>query len=158
MSDAGTTDDPKHLSDLPPLVRAAVVAWILLHAALPFAYVLAPLVAILGWQPAGYVLLAGPFAYLFVTYLAVGSVAELEGTLGDLSRSEERALKVGIGFLSLIFIGACFAATGSELVAVLVVVGLVGHVAAHLTAATMCYRSVMARPWPDVAPIEDDDW
>jgi hypothetical protein len=28
----------------------------------------------------------------------------------------------------------------------------------HLAVGITAYRSVMARPWPQVAPLEDDDW
>jgi phage shock protein PspC (stress-responsive transcriptional regulator) len=28
----------------------------------------------------------------------------------------------------------------------------------HLAAGVASYRAVMARPWPQVAPLSDDDW
>jgi hypothetical protein len=42
--------------------------------------------------------------------------------------------------------------------AYLMIAGLVSLVATHSAIALVEYRRVMARPWPSVPPLTDDDW
>jgi hypothetical protein len=42
--------------------------------------------------------------------------------------------------------------------AYLMIAGLVGLLLTRLTIALVEYRRVMSRPWPQVAPLADDDW
>ena len=42
--------------------------------------------------------------------------------------------------------------------AYLLVGNLVLQIGSHLIVGGWAYRGVMTRPWPEVAPIDDDDW
>jgi hypothetical protein len=55
--------------------------------------------------------------------------------------------------------GVSSAATGSTVGPWIVIIGLCSLLAADVVVGIVGYREVMGRPWPDVAPLEDDnDW
>jgi hypothetical protein len=48
---------------------------------------------------------------------------------------------------------------GHRLGAWVFILGVIGHLALDLTVALVGYSDVMKRPWPKVAPLDDeDDW
>lgn len=60
---------------------------------------------------------------------------------------------------ALLLVGAVLAATDSRIGALALLVGFGGILAVHLAVGVWGYRRVMARPWPQVAPLaDDDDW
>lgn len=42
--------------------------------------------------------------------------------------------------------------------AYLAVAGVFGMIAGHVVIGLIAYRRVMARPWPKVPPLSNDDW
>jgi hypothetical protein len=85
----------------------------------------------------------------------------LEG--GDVNEREDATLSVLWGWLDLVFTGALIVgmfllAAEWRPAAVLVVGALGGLIAGHLALGAVAYRRVMRRPWPQVAPLQDDDW
>jgi hypothetical protein len=55
-------------------------------------------------------------------------------------------------------IGGLYAGVlGSRWGAYVALGGFTVHIALHHTAAIVMYRGVMRRPWPKVAPLDDDD-
>jgi hypothetical protein len=64
------------------------------------------------------------------------------------------------GLLSLLVVGAVLALVDGKAGAALVGVAFGSLVAAQVGIALRHYRRVMARPWPAVPPLtqEDDDW
>ena len=42
--------------------------------------------------------------------------------------------------------------------AFLMLSAVIGSICGHLVIGVAAYRSVMARPWPNVAPLDDDEW
>ena len=71
----------------------------------------------------------------------------------------QRVLSVALlgleGLLVVGIVGALFGWWPSGLLLVIAVVAFVGF---HLASAVWIYRRTMARPWPEVPPVEDDDW
>lgn len=65
-----------------------------------------------------------------------------------------------LAFDALLVVGAVLAAADSRVGAVALLVALGGLLAVHLAVGVWGYRRVMARPWPAVQPLtdEDDDW
>ena len=64
------------------------------------------------------------------------------------------------GLVTLIVVGALLALVDGKLGAALVGLALGSLVVAQVTISLRHYRRVMARPWPEVAPLpdDDDDW
>jgi hypothetical protein len=64
------------------------------------------------------------------------------------------------GLVTLLVVGAVLALVDGTAGAVLVGVALGSLVVAQVTISLRHYRRVMARPWPAVAPLgdDDDDW
>jgi hypothetical protein len=58
----------------------------------------------------------------------------------------------------VMIVGVYAAALGWRPAAYLLLTALLGLVAGHLVMGITEYRRVMKRPWPDVAPLDDDDW
>lgn len=57
-----------------------------------------------------------------------------------------------------LFVGAVAAAAGDRWGAYVLVVNLVVQISGHLAVGGWAYHGVMARPWPQVAPLDDDAW
>jgi hypothetical protein len=149
---------PENISDLPPTERTLVYAWVVLHSALPFAYLVALATIVLESRVGGYVLVIGLSAYFAVNYVTMGLLSRLAGEI-DSSPREWAWLRLSVFALLLTALGAGLAPFGWPFAAALMIGGLTGHLAGHFGAAIGAYRRVMARPWPKVAAIEeDDDW
>jgi hypothetical protein len=56
------------------------------------------------------------------------------------------------------FVGGLAAIAGQRWGAYLLVANLVVQIGFHLIVGGRAYREVMTRPWPKVAPLDDDDW
>jgi len=61
------------------------------------------------------------------------------------------------GLVTLLVVGALLALVDGRAGAALVGVALGSLVVAQVTISLRHYRRVMARPWPAVAPLSDDD-
>jgi hypothetical protein len=57
-----------------------------------------------------------------------------------------------------IFVGALAAATGHRWGAYVLLTNLVVQIGSHVAVGSLAYRDVMSRPWPNVAPLDDDEW
>jgi hypothetical protein len=55
-------------------------------------------------------------------------------------------------------VGGMAALTGHRWGAYVLVANLVVQIGFHLIIGRWAYRDVMTRPWPKVAPLDDDDW
>jgi hypothetical protein len=55
-------------------------------------------------------------------------------------------------------VGGFAALAGQRWGAYVLVANLVLQVGFHLLVGGWAYRDVMTRPWPKVAPLNDDDW
>jgi hypothetical protein len=74
------------------------------------------------------------------------------------SRVVIRLLSLAYSLPMLLLIGGSYAALlGFRTGAFVAIAGLVTHLVAHMTLGILSYRQVMSRPWPQVAPQEDDD-
>ena len=64
------------------------------------------------------------------------------------------------GLVALLVVGALLALVDGTLGATLIGIALGSLVLAQVTISLRHYRRVMARPWPAVAPLadDDDDW
>jgi hypothetical protein len=89
----------------------------------------------------------------------------MQGTLGSVTDDADRRdaqlwSLARQALVALIVVGALLALVDSTLGAALVGVALGSLVVAQVTISLRHYRRVMARPWPVVAPIadDDDDW
>jgi hypothetical protein len=75
--------------------------------------------------------------------------------------SRERALlitpAVAESLFFVLMIGGMYAALVWRPAAYVMLIGFTGHVLNHIAQGVLRYRMVMARPWPKVAPIDDDD-
>ena len=70
-----------------------------------------------------------------------------------------RAVQLGLAALLLLgIIGGYAALLGWRDGVFLMLAWAMITFAWHLVVGVMSYRSVMARPWPHVAPLPDDDW
>jgi hypothetical protein len=79
----------------------------------------------------------------------------------DTDRRDEQLWRLARqGLVSLLVVGALLSLVDGKLGAALVGVALGSLVAAQVAIALRHYRRVMARPWPTVAPLadDDDDW
>ena len=65
---------------------------------------------------------------------------------------------VDLAALAALVAGAFGAADGWVLAALLLLGGLVARLANHLVVGVAGYRWTMSHPWPQVRPLEDDDW
>jgi len=65
-----------------------------------------------------------------------------------------------VGLLNMpAFIVGGFAAVASHRWgAYVLIANLVVQIGSHLMVGAWAYREVMTRPWPKVAPLDDDDW
>jgi len=77
---------------------------------------------------------------------------ELYGTATIRIASAARPL-----FAAVVFAGALAAAAGWRPAAVLIVVGVAATLGAQLVVGIAAYRRAMRRPWPEVAPLADED-
>lgn len=55
-------------------------------------------------------------------------------------------------------VGGLAAATGHRWGAYVLVVNVLVQIGFHVVVGGWAYRDVMSRPWPNVAPVLDDDW
>ena len=55
-------------------------------------------------------------------------------------------------------VGALAAATGHRWGPYVLVTNLVVQVGSHMAVGGWAYRDVMSRPWPQVKPLDDDEW
>ena len=154
---ANSPPTPERLSDLPPLERITIYVWLVVKSTLPLVYMAAFVSAVLGWNAGAYAVLVWLFGYFVLNYVALGTVARAAGELDDLSQRERTWLYSGAGCLGVMLLGVCLAPTGSNAVAAMIVIGLLGHLVCHTGAAVVNYRRVMTRPWPTVAAVTDDD-
>jgi hypothetical protein len=60
-------------------------------------------------------------------------------------------------WLIVMTVGLYGAAAGWRPGGFLMITALLGYIATHLLIGVTEYRRVMRRPWPEVAPLEDDD-
>ncbi len=80
-----------------------------------------------------------------------------------LLRGQSRVERVGrvllLGFDALLVVGGLLAVADKKAGAVALLVWFGGLLAIHLAIGVWGYRRVMSHPWPDVAPLsDDDDW
>lgn len=66
--------------------------------------------------------------------------------------------KVAILNMPAYIIGGLAAVTGHRWGAYVLIANLVVQIGFHLIIGGWAYRDVMTRPWPKVAPLDDDDW
>jgi hypothetical protein len=59
---------------------------------------------------------------------------------------------------AVIVVGAITSLFARVPAAVVMLTGLLGSIATHLLVGVVGYRRVMAREWPKVEPIDDDEW
>ena len=75
--------------------------------------------------------------------------------------SRERALLIVLAVAESLFfvlmIGGMYAALVWRPAAYVMLIGFTGRVLNHVAQGALRYRKVMARPWPQVTPIDDDD-
>jgi hypothetical protein len=55
-------------------------------------------------------------------------------------------------------VGGLAAVAGQRWGAYVLVANVVVQIGSHLLVGGWAYRDVMTRPWPKVAPLDDDDW
>jgi hypothetical protein len=61
--------------------------------------------------------------------------------------------------VELVLIVSMYAAAFGWRPAAFVMIGALGVIVlSHLTVGVVSYRRTMARPWPRVSPLDDDDW
>ena len=60
--------------------------------------------------------------------------------------------------LPALLVGGLAAAAGQRWGGYVLVVNVTVQVGSHVTVGGWSYRDVMARPWPHVAPGDDDEW
>ncbi len=65
---------------------------------------------------------------------------------------------VGILDMPAFIVGGLAALAGHRWGAYVLVANLVVQIGFHLIVGWWAYREVMTRPWPKVAPLDDDDW
>jgi len=65
---------------------------------------------------------------------------------------------VGILDMPAFIVGVLAALAGHRWGAYVLVANLVVQIGSHLIVGAWAYREVMTRPWPKVAPLDDDDW
>ena len=56
------------------------------------------------------------------------------------------------------FVGGLAAVAGHRWGAYVLTANLVVQIGSHLIVGAWAYRDVMTRPWPKVAPVNDQDW
>jgi hypothetical protein len=62
-----------------------------------------------------------------------------------------------LGFTAVLVAGILAALAGFRVGAYLMLGALCGTLSVHLAVAVVGYRRTMARPWPRVEPLDDDD-
>jgi hypothetical protein len=60
--------------------------------------------------------------------------------------------------MPVFIVGGLAALAGHRWGAYVLVANLIVRIGFHLTVGGWAYREVMTRPWPNVAPLDDDDW
>lgn len=65
--------------------------------------------------------------------------------------------RLGLLWMLLMLVGFYGALLGWRGGAFIALAGVCGSIGGHLVVGVSAYRSVMRRPWPDVAPLVDDD-
>ena len=65
---------------------------------------------------------------------------------------------VGILDMPAFIVGGLAAIAGHRWGAYVLVANLIVQIGFHLIIGAWAYREVMTRPWPKVAPLDDDDW
>ena len=63
----------------------------------------------------------------------------------------------GLALQAVLLLGVLLAVADERAGAWLLLAAVTGLVALHLAISVVAYRRVMSRPWPAVAPL-DDDW
>jgi hypothetical protein len=64
----------------------------------------------------------------------------------------------GLVFQAVLLLGVLLAVSDERAGAWLLLAAVTGLVATHLAISFVAYRRIMRRPWPEVAPPNDDDW
>lgn len=92
--------------------------------------------------------------------LGIFGALELDPSELRLKRKEHRLLASAYGVLLLLVMAGIFVAVaGARIGGLMLIVGFVLQFAIDLTVGLRSYRSVMRRPWPQVAAlVDDDDW
>lgn len=117
------------------------------------------LATVFQWRAGGYLLLVGLTLYLVGRQLAMLVYAYAEDGELQLSRDERAVALAGVVLLTLAVLAAYAGLLGWDSAAYLLVAGLTGHFVAHVVIGWSGYRRAMARSWPKVAPLlDDDDW
>jgi hypothetical protein len=57
-----------------------------------------------------------------------------------------------------LIVGCLAASAGHRWGAYLLIVNVAVQMGAHLAVGTWAYHDVMTRPWPNVPPLDDEDW
>jgi len=60
--------------------------------------------------------------------------------------------------LPAFIVGGLAAVAGRRWGAYVLIANLVVQIGFHLFVGAWAYRDVMTRPWPKVAPLDDDEW
>jgi hypothetical protein len=86
-------------------------------------------------------------------------MAYAEGALTGFT-ARERALLAGSALFFLLSVGGIYAGVfGWRSGVYVALAGLTGHLLGHVAIGAATYRRVMARPWPKVQTLDDnDDW
>jgi len=149
------TKRPEIWADLSMTERLVLGAYVALEIGFVAVVTVGLLAAALGLRAGGYVLLVGLTVYVAGRRLVTVVVA---GSMEELTRPE-RALSLASGaFLLLTIVSILSAVLGWDDGAYIAVLGVLGVVLSDLVRGVSAYRRVMARPWPDVPALDDDDW
>lgn len=105
-----------------------------------------------------YIAIAGLTTHYCARQLAIPVFANTEGDLDALTRAERGSLLAAACGHLAIATGIAGGLLGWQGGARLALAGLTAVVAAHFLVGASAYRRVMARAWPDVPPLEDEDW
>jgi hypothetical protein len=65
---------------------------------------------------------------------------------------------VGLFNTPAFIVGGLAAVAGHRWGAYVLIANLVVQIGSHLIVGAWAYRDVMTRPWPNVEPLDDDDW
>ena len=137
--------------------KTALLAFLASEYVLLVAMPLAFLTALAASRLGAYLLLAALALHILGRQLALLVFAAHQDEV-KVTASERRASLTGVACLAVLVFGLLAAVAGWKPGAGLAVAGLLGHLAGHLVTGCLTYRRVMAQPWPDVSPVEDDDW
>ncbi len=136
------------------LFLADQLALLLIYACLP--------VLLIARRAGAYVLFAGVVGHLTVhrTTGLIGSLELDQPMWPQVGARGRHGLSLAYGALLFLFLaGLLVSLAGAQFGALLLIVSSIGQFGADLAVGIRAYRETMRRPWPQVAPIlDDDDW